>query len=72
MGLEERRFGAEYDGEEFHGEEDREHDEARREWLRRHHGWIIVVARRDNVFGRAQDVDRLLRAAYECLPAPQK
>lgn len=71
MGLERQRFAAEYDGEEFHGEEHREHDEQRREWLRAQHGWVIVVLRRDNVFGRTQDADRLLRAAYSQCCAPE-
>lgn len=63
IGLRERRLGAEYDGEEFHGEDHRDHDEARREWARTHERWTIVVARRDNVFGRHQDVERRLRQA---------
>ena len=65
MGLEDRRFAAEYDGEEFHGEEHREDDEARREWARDVLDWTIVVARRHNVFGRRQDIDRMLRNGHE-------
>jgi len=62
MGLPKKRFAAEYDGEEFHGEDQQEHDAYRRDWLRRTDGWTIVVARRDNVYGRNQDIDSLLRA----------
>lgn len=70
MGLEEQRLAAEYDGEEFHGEDDREHDEWRRDWLRRTQGWTIVVARKANVFGATQNADQLLRAgAAEAAPA---
>ena len=66
MGLEEDRFAGEYDGEEFHTKEaDRRHDEFRRSWLRDEESWTIVVARRDNVFGRTQDVEVLLRQAWE-------
>ena len=65
IGLEDRRLAAEYDGEEFHGEEQREDDEARREWARDELGWTIVVARRHNVFGRHQDIDRMLLAGHE-------
>jgi hypothetical protein len=60
MGLKERRLAAEYDGEEFHGEEQQEHDEARRGWVRERYAWTIVVARRHNVFGRDQDIHRML------------
>ena len=55
------RLAAEYDGEEFHGEDQQAHDRRRRGWLRRTQGWTIVVARRDNVYGRHQDIDTLLR-----------
>ena len=34
IGLPDRRFGAEYFGEEFHAEEQREHDENRLSWVR--------------------------------------
>ena len=63
IGLRDRRLGAEYDGEEFHGDDQREHDEARREWARKHECWTIVVARGPNVYGREQDIERLLREA---------
>ena len=62
MGLRNRRLAAEYDGEAFHGEDQQEHDEVRREWARDQLGWTIVVARRHNVYGREQDVERLLLA----------
>jgi hypothetical protein len=61
IALRERRLAAEYDGEEFHGEEHQDHDEARREWAREHEHWTIVVARRHNLHGRDQDIERLLR-----------
>jgi len=65
MGLPDERFGGEYDGEEFHGPEQAEHDEHRRSWARDHESWTLVVARKVNVFGRGQDVERRLREAYE-------
>lgn len=58
------RFAAEYDGEEFHGPAQRVHDENRRAWLRDELGWIVLVMRRENVFGHHQDADLLLRRAY--------
>ena len=66
------RFGAEYFGEEFHGEDEKEHDESRLVWLREELGWVIVVLRKENVYGHDQDAEaRLLRGAREAgmLPA---
>ena len=68
MGLEGRRFAAEYDGEEFHGEDERKHDDDRRGWSRDEHGWVIVVGRKRNVYGHDQDIDRLLLQAWHELP----
>ncbi|WP_275742672.1 hypothetical protein [Nocardioides sp. YIM 152315] len=59
------RFGAEYDGEEFHGEDRAAHDADRRAWARDEYGWTLVVARRGNVFGRARDIETRLRQAWE-------
>ena len=64
MGLPEIRFAAEYDGEEFHGTDDEVHDSERRQWISAAEGWIIVVARRANVFGQRQDVHALLQRGY--------
>lgn len=60
LGLPEERFGAEYDGVDFHGPEQADHDEARRTWLRQGRGWRLVVARRDNVYGRHRDIEATL------------
>jgi hypothetical protein len=65
MGLKDRRFAAEYDGEEFHTEGEREHDKERRDWARRRLGWTIVVARRHNVFGHRRDIEGRLLAGYD-------
>jgi hypothetical protein len=61
VGLPEMRFAAEYDGEAYHTEADRAHDVHRRDWLRSHEGWTIVVARKRNLFGRDQNIEQLLR-----------
>jgi hypothetical protein len=61
LGVRELRFAAEYDGEEFHSsDEDREHDEGRRQWIREQRGWIVEVLRRKNVFGARRDVETIL------------
>jgi hypothetical protein len=63
LGVEELRFGAEYDGAEFHSsDEDRAHDEDRRNWMRRNLGWTIEVFRRESIYGQHQDVQERLRA----------
>ncbi len=43
------RVAVEYDGQEFHtsSEEQREHDRARRQWLR-DHGWTVIVVDKDS------------------------
>jgi len=67
IGLPEDRFGAEYFGEELHGEDEREHDEARLSWVRNTESWTITVARKHNVYGFDQDIDALLvRGARAC------
>jgi len=51
LGAEEVRYGAEYDGEQFHGEEARASDRKRRSRLFEEFGWTIDVFRRDDVYG---------------------
>jgi hypothetical protein len=65
IGLPELCFGAEYDGEEFHGADQEQHDEMRRTWLRNERDWKIEVARKGDVYGREQAIQRTLRSAYE-------
>jgi very-short-patch-repair endonuclease len=65
MGLEDLRFAAEYDGEEWHGPERAEHDAHRRAWLTDERRWLIEVFQHQNVFGHAQDAERLLRIGYD-------
>jgi hypothetical protein len=61
LGVEELRFAAEYDGEEFHSRpEDRDHDKTRREWIRRERGWLIKPVRKENILGPTRDVERIL------------
>ncbi|MFL6062987.1 MAG: hypothetical protein ACJ72E_17295 [Marmoricola sp.] len=59
----ERRYAAEYDGEEFHGEAATEHDARRRARIS-DEGWVIDVFTRRNVFGRQQDAIRTLRTGF--------
>jgi hypothetical protein len=66
LGVEELRFGVEYDGEAFHSSAaDRRHDEARRGWISRERGWLILPVRRHNVFGATRDIEELLHAGVD-------
>lgn len=57
------RFGAEYDGVEWHDTpEQQTHDRGRRRACEERADYVIVPLTKDNLFGHHQDVDRLLRA----------
>jgi hypothetical protein len=62
LGVEELRYGCEYDGAEFHGQGQRERDLARREDLMTRFGWDVDGVRRENLFGPARDVEEILQA----------
>jgi hypothetical protein len=63
LGVEELRFAAEYDGEEFHSSpEDQRHDMKRRGLLSDLHGWTFEVFRREHVFGVHADASQRLSA----------
>ena len=62
LGVDELKFGVEYDGEEFHGAEQREHDETRRSWITDHEKWVLRVVRKESVHGSRQDFEQILRA----------
>ena len=64
LGLPELRYGAEYDGEAFHGPDQLAHDRRRRAWLLEERGWVLVVARRNNVHGQHQDIHGQLMAGW--------
>jgi hypothetical protein len=62
LGVPELRYGCEYDGQEHHSTPaDREHDEARRDDLRRRFGWHVDSVRKENVFGATRDVEEVLQ-----------
>lgn len=78
LGLPDERFGAEYDGEAFHGPEHAEHDARRRRWLRESADWRIEVFRTAHVFGVDQDATERLAQAWRAhrrsratVPAPR-
>jgi len=62
LASEELRWAAEYDGDEWHSSpEQRTHDRVRRELCEQRANWLITPFRRENLFGRHQNAERLLR-----------
>ena len=56
------RYGAEYFGEEFHAEDDEQHDVSRIAWLEKQRDWVMDVFRKDDVYGSELGAaDRLRR-----------
>lgn len=54
LGWEELRKAIEYDGQEFHSErEARDHDDGRREELRKVYHWDVIPAHRGDILGRS-------------------
>ncbi|KRF36072.1 hypothetical protein [Nocardioides sp. Soil805] len=51
LGDEQTRYGAEYFGEEFHDEDQREHDEGRITWLETERDWVMDVFVKQHVYG---------------------
>jgi len=61
MGLPDLRYAAEYDGAEWHGEEQRAHDRRRRTWIKRTDDWMFDVFKAEHVFGGKQNAEVRLR-----------
>ena len=64
MGLANKGFAAEYDGEMWHSSPEATARDLARRALLAEQGWNIVVLRARDVFGRLQTADQRLRAAY--------
>jgi hypothetical protein len=66
LGWEHWMLALEYDGEEFHGPEQREHDEDRLDWIQKR-GWIARAFRKADIFTTSQaferEVERLVMEA---------
>jgi hypothetical protein len=60
LGVEVLAYGGEYDGGEWHGPEQAEHDRDRRAWLHDHGDWLIDVFVDSDLFGPAQVVEERL------------
>lgn len=54
------RLALEYDGEEFHGEDAKEHDLARRTWIRKR-GWTTRAYRKEHIFTSSQHFEHEVR-----------
>lgn len=64
VGDREVRYGAEYYGEQFHGEEVAQLDEERLSWLTEHRGWQMDVFTREHVYGTDLAAGDRLRRGY--------
>jgi hypothetical protein len=64
VGHRETRYGAEYFGSEFHGDEQRKADEDRLEWLRDRRAWTMDVFDKNAVYGRRPDPFVTLRDGF--------
>ena len=62
LGVQDLRYAAEYDGEEWHQRtpEQKARDDRRRTWMREERGWIIDVVTKDNLFGHTRDIEGIL------------
>ena len=63
------RFGAEYFGEEFHAEEQRDEDEERIAWLEDHRGWHMEVFTKTDVYGQELVASARLRDGHRAAAA---
>lgn len=61
LGIDELKFGVEYDGEEAHGPEQAGHDEERRTWIVDHERWVLRVVRKEDLDGPRQRIEQVLR-----------
>lgn len=61
----ELKYGAEYNGPEWHGEERSAYDAERIEWLVEHEDWIIDVFVSDDLYGPSRDPGPRLREGAE-------
>ncbi|MGY2875253.1 hypothetical protein ACVW00_002443 [Marmoricola sp. URHA0025 HA25] len=62
LGVDDLKFAVEFDGEEFHGPDRAQHDAERRSWITDQEGWVLRVVRKENLHGRNQDLEKILRA----------
>ena len=60
VGVDALRYGAEYDGVEWHGPERREHDAGRRETMSKTQEWRFDIFGNIDLYGRHSDVERRL------------
>lgn len=61
LGREDLRYGAEYDGRAYHGEDRVAHDQARRSWLAEQEDWLIDVFTAEDLFAPGADPAARLR-----------
>lgn len=72
VGREEERYGAEYFGEQWHGDDQQDADEARLEWLARHRTWVMDVFVKEHVYGSDLAASSMLRGGFARAEAAMK
>ena len=60
VGVEGLRYGAEYDGVEWHGPEREKHDADRRGWMTKSQQWAFDIFESNDLYGRGSNVERRL------------
>jgi hypothetical protein len=63
LGVDDLKFGVEYDGVDFHGPARQRHDAARRTWITEEESWVLLVVGKDDLARGAGHFERLLRPA---------
>ena len=64
VGCQAVRYGAEYFGEEFHGEDRADADEDRLAWLTGRRSWVMDVFKKEHVYGREVGATAMLRGGF--------
>lgn len=64
VGREDVRYGAEYFGEEWHGEEQTQHDQDRLMWLMDRRSWVMDVFTKVDVYGSELEASSMLRRGF--------
>lgn len=64
VGHEEQLYGAEYFGEQWHGDSEQEDDDARLGWLARRRSWVMDVFTKEHVYGSDLAASAMLRHGF--------
>jgi hypothetical protein len=71
LGYRELKIGGEFNGREFHSEDDRDHDEARLADMQKRFGWRVATATFESIMGTAADFEWQLGTWLGLNPLPR-